>query len=60
MPLLRGCAGFVFVWFGAPELVPGLSPTETHAVRSTEALTFGLLSGTTTHISAGAFEVAPV
>lgn len=56
-PLLRGCTGVVFIWFGALKLVPGLSPAETLVVRTTEALTFGLLSGTAAHISVGAFEV---
>ncbi|MGW1077612.1 DoxX family protein [Streptomyces sp. NPDC002537] len=57
-PLLRGCTGVVFVWFGALKLVPGLSPAETLVVRTTEVLTFGLLSGAAAHISVGAFEVA--
>jgi uncharacterized membrane protein YkgB len=39
--LLRIALGVVFLWFGALKLVPGLSPAETLAGRTIEALTFG-------------------
>ena len=41
--LLRIALGVVFLWFGALKLVPGLSPAETLAGRTIEALTFGLV-----------------
>jgi uncharacterized membrane protein YphA (DoxX/SURF4 family) len=44
VPLLRIALGVVFLWFGALKLVPGLSPAETLAARTIEALSFGLVS----------------
>ena len=41
--LLRIALGIVFLWFGALKLVPGLSPAETLAGRTIEALTVGLV-----------------
>lgn len=41
--LLRIALGVVFLWFGALKLVPGLSPAETLAGRTIEALTLGLV-----------------
>ncbi len=43
LTLLRFALGVVFLWFGALKLVPGLSPAETLAGRTIEALTFGLV-----------------
>ena len=43
LTLLRIALGVVFLWFGALKLVPGLSPAETLAGRTIEALTFGLV-----------------
>jgi len=43
LTLLRFALGVVFLWFGALKLVPGLSPAETLAGRTIEALTFGLI-----------------
>ena len=40
---LRLALGVVFVWFGALKFAPGLSPAETLAARTIEALTFGLV-----------------
>ena len=41
--LLRIALGVVFLWFGALKLVPGLSPAETLAGRTVEALTLGVV-----------------
>jgi len=43
--LLRISLGLVFLGFGLLKFVPGLSPAETLAERTTEVLTFGLVSG---------------
>lgn len=44
LPLLRISVGIVFLWFGALKFFPGLSPAQDLAIRTTEILTFGLLS----------------
>jgi uncharacterized membrane protein YphA (DoxX/SURF4 family) len=41
--LMRLALGLVFLWFGALKLVPGLSPAETLAGRTVEALSLGLV-----------------
>lgn len=41
--LLRIGMGVVFVWFGALKFFPGLSPATDLALRTIDALTFGLL-----------------
>jgi uncharacterized membrane protein YphA (DoxX/SURF4 family) len=41
--LLRIGMGIVFVWFGALKFFPGLSPATDLALRTIDALTFGLL-----------------
>jgi uncharacterized membrane protein YkgB len=41
LTLLRFALGVVFFWFGALKLFPGLSPAETLAGRTIEALTLG-------------------
>jgi uncharacterized membrane protein YphA (DoxX/SURF4 family) len=41
--LLRIALGVVFLWFGALKLIPGLSPAETLAGKTIEALTFGVV-----------------
>ena len=43
LTLLRFALGIVFFWFGALKLFPGLSPAETLAGRTIEALTFGAI-----------------
>jgi uncharacterized membrane protein YphA (DoxX/SURF4 family) len=44
LPLLRISVGIVFLWFGVLKFFPGLSPAQDLAIRTTEILTFGLLS----------------
>src|SRR5690606_23742676 len=43
--LLRVSLGLVFVAFGIPKLVPGLSPAEDLASATIEVLTLGLVGG---------------
>ena len=43
LTLLRIALGIVFFWFGVLKLFPGLSPAETLAGRTIEALTLGMV-----------------
>lgn len=43
LTLLRLALGIVFLWFGALKLFPGLSPAETLAGRTIEALSLGAI-----------------
>ena len=43
VPLLRVSVGVVFLWFGVLKFCPGLSSAEGLALKTTEALTFGLV-----------------
>ena len=43
LTLLRLALGIVFFWFGALKLFPGVSPAETLAGRTIEALTLGVV-----------------
>jgi len=43
LTLVRFALGIVFLWFGALKLFPGLSPAETLAGRTIEALTLGAI-----------------
>ena len=45
IPLLRLALGGIFLAFGLLKFFPGLSPIEDLATRTTEALSFGLVSG---------------
>ncbi len=45
IPLLRIALGGIFLAFGLLKFFPGLSPIEDLATRTTEALSFGLVSG---------------
>ncbi|WP_020580326.1 hypothetical protein [Actinopolymorpha alba] len=44
---LRISLGLVIAGFGALKFIPGASPAEALVMRTTEALTFGVVSGTT-------------
>ncbi len=41
--ILRVALGFVFLWFGALKYFSGLSPAQTLALGTIDALTFGLI-----------------
>ncbi|GAA3034268.1 hypothetical protein GCM10020229_52190 [Kitasatospora albolonga] len=56
--LLRASAAVVFLWFGIPKFVPGLSPAESLVSRTTEALTFGLVRGHMACVLVAVLEVA--
>ena len=43
LPLMRVALGVVFLWFGILKFFPGLSPAESLAGRTIEALTFGAI-----------------
>ncbi|MDG5766044.1 hypothetical protein QA596_01105 [Balneolales bacterium ANBcel1] len=45
--LLRISIGFIFIWFGALKLFPGMSPAEEMAGTTIEILTFGLIGAGT-------------
>jgi len=45
IPLLRIALGGIFLAFGLLKFFPGLSPIEDLATRTTEALSFGIVSG---------------
>ncbi len=45
IPVLRIALGGIFLAFGLLKFFPGLSPIEDLAIRTTEALSFGLVSG---------------
>lgn len=55
--MLRVSVALVFIWFGLPKFWPGLSPAEPLAVRTTEALTFGVLHGHLACVLIAVFEV---
>ena len=43
--LLRCSMGIVFLWFGALKFIPGLSPAQDLAIKTIDAITFGLIPG---------------
>jgi uncharacterized membrane protein YkgB len=45
VPLVRMSLGFVFLAFGFLKFFPGISPAEAIAIRTTDALTLGLMDG---------------
>lgn len=55
--LLRLSLGVVYLWFGALKFIPGASPAEDLALRTTEILTFGLVSGSVALPVLAAWEV---
>ena len=43
LPLLRSGLGVVYLWFGALKFLPGASPAQGLAMRTTDVLTIGLI-----------------
>src|SRR5438094_8160377 len=43
VPVIRVGLGFIFLWFGALKVLPGLSPAEDLATRTIEHLTLGTI-----------------
>ena len=54
--LMRIALGIVFLWFGALKFFPGLSPAETLAGKTIEALSFGAISASTAVVILAAWE----
>lgn len=54
--LLRVSVGIVFLWFGILKFVPGLSPAQDLAIRTTNILTFGLVPPATSILLLAAWE----
>jgi putative oxidoreductase len=55
---LRLSLGLVIAGFGALKLIPGASPAEALVMKTTEALTFGAVSGTPAVIITAALEIS--
>jgi uncharacterized membrane protein YphA (DoxX/SURF4 family) len=53
---LRVTLGLVILGFGSLKYVPGASPAEGLVIQTTEALTFGLVSGTTAVVATALVE----
>ncbi|MBP2371282.1 hypothetical protein [Pseudonocardia parietis] len=53
---LRVSLGLVITGFGALKFIPGASPAEALAARTAEALTFGLVGGTTAVVATAVVE----
>jgi putative oxidoreductase len=53
---LRISLGLVIAGFGALKFIPGASPAEALVMQTTEALTFGVVSGTTAVVITAALE----
>ncbi|WP_411147054.1 hypothetical protein [Streptomyces sp. x-80] len=57
MTALRVSVGAVFIWFGWPKLVPGLSPAEPLVLKTVEKLTLGVVEGNAARALTGGLEV---
>ena len=55
--LLRISISVIFIWFGALKFFPGVSPAESLATRTIEALTFGLFGEQTILYGLAVWEV---
>lgn len=53
---LRISLGLVIAGFGVPKFIPGASPAEQLVIQTTEALTFGAVTGTTAVVLTAALE----
>jgi uncharacterized membrane protein YkgB len=58
IPLLRVSLGLIFFIFGALKFLPGVSPAQGLADRTTADLTFGLITGTSARLLVATLEVA--
>ncbi len=58
VPLVRISLGFVFLAFGLLKFFPGVSPAEDIAIRTTEALTLGIVEGDLARVFVAAMETA--
>lgn len=58
VPLVRISLGFVFLAFGLLKVFPGISPAEAIAIRTTDALTLGIVEGDAARLFVAAMETA--
>ena len=58
VPLVRMSLGFVFLAFGLLKFFPGVSPAEAIAIRTTDALTLGMVEGDAARLFVAAIETA--
>jgi putative oxidoreductase len=58
VPLVRISLGFVFLAFGLLKFFPGVSPAEAIAIRTTDALTLGIVEGDLARLFVAAMETA--
>ncbi len=58
VPLVRISLGFVFLAFGLLKFFPGISPAEAIAIRTTEALTLGIVEGEAARLFVALMETA--
>jgi putative oxidoreductase len=58
VPLVRISLGFVFLAFGLLKFFPGVSPAEAIAIRTTDALTLGIVEGDVARLFVAAMETA--
>ncbi len=58
VPLVRISLGFVFLAFGLLKFFPGISPAEDIAIRTTEALTLGIVEGEAARLFVALMETA--
>jgi uncharacterized membrane protein YphA (DoxX/SURF4 family) len=54
--LLRVSLGLIFFWFGVLKFFPGLSPAQTLAIKTTTALTFGLVPANVSIVTLATWE----
>jgi uncharacterized membrane protein YkgB len=58
VPLVRVSLGFVFFAFGLLKIFPDVSPAEAIAIRTTDALTLGIVEGDAARLFVAAIETA--
>lgn len=58
VPLVRMSLGFVFLAFGLLKFFPDVSPAEAIAIRTTDALTLGIVEGDVARLFVAAMETA--
>lgn len=58
VPLVRMSLGLVFLAFGLLKFFPGISPAEAIAIRTTDALTLGIVEGDLARLFVAAMETA--
>lgn len=57
-PVTRFAIAALMLWFGLPKLLPAVSPAESLAVRTAEALTGGLVTGEAARLGIAGLEIS--